>query len=198
MGRITGVADGEGGPGVRLAYRMARPMLDGKVSSAMRVTARRPGLLWATGIVELANLRSMRIPGRLSELTVLKAASVIGCPFCLDIGSWVARTKHGVTEQELLNLHRHHEADCFSDADRVAFDLAAAMTATPLAVDDELWDRLRAHYSDDEIVELVHIVAWENYRSRFNISLGLGSDGYNDGAACARPATPPAVATTAS
>lgn len=189
MSRIEGVPDGAGGPKVRIAYRMARPMLDGKVSTAMRVTARRPGLLWATGMVELANMRSMGIPGRLAELTVLKAASVIGCPFCLDIGSWVARTKHGVTEEELLHLHRHDEAPCFSAADRVAFDLAEAMTNTPITVDDALWSRLREHYSDDEIVDLVHIVAWENYRSRFNIGLGLGPDGFNDGAACARPLT---------
>jgi alkylhydroperoxidase family enzyme len=185
MSRIEGVPDGAGGPKVRTAYRLVRPALDGRVPTSMRVAARRPGLLWATGIVELANQRSMKLPGRLTELAVLKSASVLGCPFCLDIGSWVARTQHEVTEEELLRLHDHHEAPCFSAADRVAFDLAEAMSVTPTTVDDALWSRLREHYSDDEIVELVHIVAWENYRSRFNISLGLGPDGFNDGAACA-------------
>lgn len=187
MPRIEGVPDGTGGPKVRIAYRMVRPELDGKVPTSMRVAARRPGLLWATGLVELANQRSITLPGRLIELTVLKAASVLGCPFCLDIGSWVARTKHGVTEAELLHLHDHHDAACFSTADRVAFDLAEAMSVTPTTVDDALWSRLHEHYSDDEIVELVHIVAWENYRSRFNVSLGLGPDGFNEGSACARP-----------
>lgn len=187
MSRIEGIADGAGGPKVRIAYRMVRPALDGKVPTPMRVAARRPGLLWATGLMELANQRSMQLPGRLTELTVLKSASVLGCPFCLDIGSWVARTQHGVTEEELLNLHRHDDAGCFSAADRAAFDLAVAMSVTPTTVDDALWSRLHEHYSDDELVDLVHIVAWENYRSRFNISLGLGPDGFNEGAACARP-----------
>lgn len=189
MSRIEGIPDGAGGPSVRLAYRLIRPVVGGRVPTASRMAARRPGVLWATGLVELANDRGLKLPGRLIELTVLKSASVLGCPFCLDIGSWIARTKHGVTEEELRQLGNHREAACFSDADRAAFDLAEAMSATPMGAgdDDPLWARLRAHFSEDEILELVHMIAWENYRSRFNLTLGLSPDGFSDGAACALP-----------
>lgn len=189
MSRIEGVPDGAGGLSVRLAYRLIRPAVGGRVPTASRMAARRPGVLWATGLVELANERGLKLPGRLIELTVLKSASVLGCPFCLDIGSWVARTKHGVTEEELRQLGNHHQAGCFSDADRAAFDLAEAMSATPMGAgdDDPLWARLRQHFSEDEILELVHMIAWENYRSRFNLTLGLTADGFSDGAACALP-----------
>lgn len=198
MSRIEGVGDGDGGRLVRLAYRLIRPNIGGRVPTSFRLVAHRPGPLWGVGLMELANQRGLRLPGRLIELTVLKSASVLGCPFCLDIGSWVARTRHGVTEEELLSLHRHGEAACFSDADRVAFDLAVAMTTTPPTADDDedLWVRLRAHYSEQEIVELTHVVAWENYRSRFNLALGLQPDGFNDGEACALPATVATAAAT--
>jgi 4-carboxymuconolactone decarboxylase len=196
MSRIDGVGDGAGGPMVRLAYRLIRPQIGGRVPTSMRLTARRPGVLWGVGLMELANQRGLRLPGRLVELTVLKSASELGCPFCLDIGSWVARTQHGVTDEELVGLQRHHDAPCFSDADRAAFDLAVAMTTTPSTADgdDALWARLRTHFDEDQIVELAHIIAWENYRSRFNVALGLQPDGFSDGAACAVAARPPAVA----
>jgi 4-carboxymuconolactone decarboxylase len=199
MSRIDGITDGAGGPKVRLAYRLIRPSVGGRVPTSMRLAARRPGVLWGTGLMELANQRGLRLPGRLIELTVLKSASELGCPFCLDIGSWVARTRHGVTDEELIGLQRHHDAPCFSDADRAAFDLAVAMTTTPATADGDeaLWTRLRTHFDDDQIVELTHIIAWENYRSRFNLALGLQPDGFSDGAACAVVATTPAVATVA-
>ncbi len=49
------------------------------------------------------------------------------------------------------------------------------MTVTGLEVSDELFARLRAFYSDDEIVELTEIVAWENASSKFNRALRIPS-----------------------
>lgn len=49
---------------------------------------------------------------------------------------------------------------------------------TPPEVDDALFARLQAHYSAPEIVELTSIVAWENYRARFNAILGVEGHGF--------------------
>jgi alkylhydroperoxidase family enzyme len=55
-----------------------------------------------------------------------------------------------------------------------------AATATPVALDDELIQRLHRHLSEPEIVELAAWVALENLRSRFNAGLGLRSQGFSD------------------
>lgn len=50
----------------------------------------------------------------------------------------------------------------------MAFALADAATHTPAQVTDELFERARRHYSEDELVELAALIAMENFRSRFN------------------------------
>ena len=51
------------------------------------------------------------------------------------------------------------------------------MTVTGLDVSDELFARLREFYTDDEIVELTEVVAWENASSKFNRALRIPSQG---------------------
>ena len=60
-------------------------------------------------------------------------------------------------------------------AERVAFELADAMTDTPPNVTDELFARLQQHYNEAELVELAAIVAQENFRSRFNTTFRVES-----------------------
>jgi alkylhydroperoxidase family enzyme len=59
-------------------------------------------------------------------------------------------------------------SDLFSEAERLAFELADATIEVPVEVSDDLFERLRRHYSTAELVELGAICALENFRSRFN------------------------------
>jgi alkylhydroperoxidase family enzyme len=52
------------------------------------------------------------------------------------------------------------------------------MTITGERVGDELWARLRRHFSDGQMVELTAAVALENFRSKFNVPLGVESQGF--------------------
>lgn len=65
-----------------------------------------------------------------------------------------------------------------SESDRVALELAERMTTTPLDVDDAFFARLQAHFEPPQIVELVAICAWENFRARFNRALGIEGHGF--------------------
>jgi AhpD family alkylhydroperoxidase len=141
------------------------------------------GYLWFEW--ELEQAKSVD-PG-LRKLAEVKAASMTGCPFCIDIGSALVR-KLGVPERQLLELHMHRESDAFLPAEKVVLDYAEAMSDTPVVVSDEMFAALRAHFDDQQIVELTAAIAWENYRGRFNHALGIGSQGFAAGGACALPA----------
>ncbi len=65
----------------------------------------------------------------------------------------------------------------FTDEERVALELAQAMTLTPPNVTDELFARLQTYYSEAQLVELATIVAQENFRSRFNTTFRIESAG---------------------
>ena len=61
------------------------------------------------------------------------------------------------------------------------------MTQTPVTVTDELFDELRRHFNPKQMVELTSVVAWQNYRARFDHAFGIGAEGFSDAAACPLP-----------
>jgi alkylhydroperoxidase family enzyme len=63
----------------------------------------------------------------------------------------------------------------YEEAERVALEYADAMTVTGRDVSDELFSRLRRFYTDDAVVELTEIIAWENASSKFNRALRIPS-----------------------
>jgi alkylhydroperoxidase family enzyme len=52
------------------------------------------------------------------------------------------------------------------------------MTITWQKVTDELFAEVRRHFSEDQVVELTAAVALENFRSKFNVALGVESQGF--------------------
>ncbi len=56
----------------------------------------------------------------------------------------------------------------FSEAEKLAFELADATVGMPVEVSDDMFERLRRHYTTEQLVELGAICALENFRSRFN------------------------------
>jgi alkylhydroperoxidase family enzyme len=84
----------------------------------------------------------------------------------------------GASEAKVREVERAATSPLFSDRDRVALAFAEAMTVTGQTVSDELFRRARLHFSEPEIVELTAAVALENFRSKFNVALGIEAQGF--------------------
>ncbi len=94
----------------------------------------------------------------------------------MDIGSAVGRQKDIVTDEELREVPNWEHSKVLDERDRMAIEYAEEMSKTPVRVSDELFERLKTHFSDEQIVELTASVAYENYRARFNHALHIGSE----------------------
>ena len=172
----------------RLALRYAARTYR-KLPEPLEAWAHHGGVFWTWSLAELGVQRSWRsLPPAIASLVQVRAASVIGCPWCLDFGSLLA--KHaGVSEEQLHDLHRWPDSTVFSDRESLALAYADALTMTPMTVTDELVAELRTVFSDEQLVELTAFVALENQRSRFNHGLGITAQGFTTGA-CALVAEP--------
>src|SRR5499427_2414077 len=84
----------------------------------------------------------------------------------------------GADEDKIREVPAWRESPRFSDVERTALEYAEAMTITGQRVSDELFGRLRAHFDEAQIVELTAAVALENFRSKFNVPLGVESQGF--------------------
>lgn len=69
------------------------------------------------------------------------------------------------------------DSDLFSLAERAALALSEAMTVTPADISDDLFADVRAHYNEEQIVELTATIALENYRARINRVFMIESEG---------------------
>jgi alkylhydroperoxidase family enzyme len=70
------------------------------------------------------------------------------------------------------------DSDLFTEAERLALEYAERVTVTDQAVDDALFAKLKQHYTEAQIVELTAAIALENFRSKFNPTLGVESQGF--------------------
>lgn len=70
------------------------------------------------------------------------------------------------------------DSKLFSPAERAALDYAERITHTDQQVDDALFAELRKHFTEAQIVELTAAVAFENFRSKFNPTLGIEAQGF--------------------
>jgi alkylhydroperoxidase family enzyme len=94
----------------------------------------------------------------------------------MDINSAVGR-KNGLSRDEIATIV-NGGFEGFVEAERLALQLADAMSATPANVSDELYAELRRHYTEDQLVEMAANVAQENYRARLNRAFDVKSQGF--------------------
>jgi alkylhydroperoxidase family enzyme len=84
----------------------------------------------------------------------------------------------GATEEKIARVAEAATSDLFSEPERAALAYAEAMTITGRKVGDDLFARVRRSFSEAAIVELTAAVALENFRSKFNVALGIESQGF--------------------
>lgn len=84
----------------------------------------------------------------------------------------------GATDDKIRQVPSWRESDLFTPMEKDALEYAEKMTITGEKVSDELWTRLRGHFTEAQMVELTAAVAVENFRSKFNIPLGVEAQGF--------------------
>lgn len=82
-----------------------------------------------------------------------------------------ASLRLGVDEKKLEAVWEYRTSPLYTEAERVALDFAIAAASQPNDVSDELFARLRRHWSDNQIVEILGVVAMFGFMNRWNDSM---------------------------
>ena len=75
------------------------------------------------------------------------------------------------------HLDAYKKSSLFSQREKLALELAERMTHTGKRVTDRFFKKLQREFSDEELVELSAIIAYENFRSKFNPVFGIEANG---------------------
>lgn len=109
---------------------------------------------------------------RIKELVQLRVSQINGCAFCLDM-HWAELLKQGVDPRHVNAVAGWREAPrFFSERDQAALNWAEAVNAVPQRTpSDEDFDRMRRHFSEEEIAELTFAIgairAWNMLNASF-------------------------------
>ena len=124
-----------------------------------RIWAQRPEIYMAFRQFVQTVFRHSVLPHRLIEMLRLRVAFHNQCRSCMAI-RYRAAMDDGLTEDMVCELKKPEEAPNLTERERVALRYADMLATDHLSITDELFDELREHYTEPEIIELATHIAY--------------------------------------
>ncbi|HYF17829.1 MAG TPA: carboxymuconolactone decarboxylase family protein [Ramlibacter sp.] len=98
------------------------------------------------------------------------ASKASGCLYC-QAHTLLGAHNFGVSDEKLAAVWEYRSSPLYTERERIALDFALAAAAQPNAVTDELFARVREHWSENQVVEILGVVAMFGFLNRWNDSM---------------------------
>lgn len=112
-----------------------------------------------------------QVTSALKRMIAWVSSNATGCRYC-QAHAIRAAERYGAKQEQLDNIWEYRTHPAFSDAERAALDFALAASQVPNTVNASIKQRLREHWSDGEIVEMLGVIALFGFLNRWNDSMG--------------------------
>ncbi|MFU8814372.1 MAG: carboxymuconolactone decarboxylase family protein [Pseudomonadales bacterium] len=112
-----------------------------------------------------------RVSSELKRLIGYMASLTAGCRYC-QAHTGLAAVRFGLSEERFAALWEYRTSPLYSEAERAALDFALAAASVPNDVTEALCERLKTHWDEGEIVEILGVVALFGFLNRWNDSMG--------------------------
>ena len=150
----------------------------GKALDAALLWARSPRLfIGVAALYGAIDRRSSPIEPALRSLVTVRVSQLNGCAFCVDLNS-ATLLKRGVSTEKALALGNWRSSGLFTPREQVVLAYAEAMTLSGPGVQETQFEDLRRQFSEDAIVELTGLIAFQNLSSKFNAALDVPPQGF--------------------
>lgn len=126
-----------------------------------------PELMQAFADLNAVVMAERRVTGVLKQMVAAMVSSAAGCTYCQAHTAHVAE-RRGADEEKLAALWDFETSPLFSEAERAALRVAQGAGCVPNAVTDEDMSELRRHFDDEQVVELVAVMANFGFLNRWN------------------------------
>jgi alkylhydroperoxidase family enzyme len=107
----------------------------------------------------------------IKELCRLYVSKTVECEYC---GSQRSQKAEGVSEAHVDELLEFEDSDRYDEREKAALAYTSTLAWSPKSADDELFARLREHFSDDQIAELGYFVGLTFGQQRWIKTLKIG------------------------
>ncbi len=159
---------------LKFVYSMSRRQF-GKVMTPLKVFVARMPLAFGRFVGKIGQLDKKLTLSRETVMLVREQVARINvCLFCIDIGRYFT-IKSSMNQAKFDAMEQYRTNPLFSEAERAALDYVTELTQNK-KVNPETFARLRLHYSERHICEIVWLVASEHVYNISNIGLNIHSD----------------------
>ncbi|MEM9053825.1 MAG: peroxidase-related enzyme [Pseudomonadota bacterium] len=170
MTRLAPLKLDELDPETRVMIENAESLM-GFVPNDALVMARHPALTKAMWGLVAAVYGPGEVDNGLKRLIGEAASKAAGCFYCSAHAAHGAR-EQGVAQEKIDAVWSFEDSPLFSAAERAAINLAMKAGVVPNDTTDADFERLRAHFSDNQITEIVAVIAMFGFLNRWNTTLG--------------------------
>jgi len=144
----------------------------GTVPNSVLTMQRRPKIARAfTELNKAVMENGGRVTAEQKRLIGFVASHAAGCRYC-EAHTILAAERFGATAERMNAVWDYAASPLFTAAEKAAFDFALAAASIPNAVTPEIAAALKANWTDDEIVEILGVVALFGFLNRWNDSMG--------------------------
>ena len=98
------------------------------------------------------------------------ASRAAGCQYC-EAHSLIAAQIHGISDDKVTAIWEYKTSPLYTEGERAALDYALAAGSVPNAVDEELMSRMKQHWSENQIVEILGAICLYGFLNRWNDSM---------------------------
>jgi alkylhydroperoxidase family enzyme len=141
-----------------------------ELPNSIGTLAYHPQILAATLGLWDAVMHAGRVPADLKYMAGYLASMSAGCRYC---SAHTATNAHraGASAEKLEAIWSYETSPLFSDAERAALAFAQAAGQSPSAVTDADFAAMRRFYSDEDVLEILSVVALYGFFNRWNDAL---------------------------
>lgn len=159
-------------PGLADVFAVFAPACGGFIPNAMLIMQHRPKILRA--FIQMTRAVSdpetSEVDAGFKRLIAHVASRAAGCSYCMSHTAGSA-LRSGIDAAKLAAVWDYRTSPLYTEAERSALDVALAAGRVPNEVTDEMFARLREHWSDGQIVEIVAVIAQFGFLNRWNDTL---------------------------
>ena len=112
-----------------------------------------------------------RVTSALKRMIGYISSNAAGCRYC-QAHTIRAAERYGAEAEKMENIWEFKTHPSFSEAERAALEFALLSSTIPNAVDDAIAAKLRLHWNDGEIVEILGVISLFGFLNRWNDSMG--------------------------
>jgi len=131
------------------------------------IMAHKPDMLKSMLSMVQAIYQAGSVPIDLKKLVAVMTSSAAGCQYC-KVHTQYGAMKEGISAEKLAAIWEYQTSELFSAAERAALDVARTAAFSPNETTDNSFAKLKDHYSNEQIVEIVGVIALFGFLNRWN------------------------------